>query len=79
MVKDSLLTLEEDGLRAFMASEGGQTIFRRQNAMGENWQEECRNGTMSLLSEMLCFSGLSALQFFWCDGFFPLKKTKSNL
>ncbi len=35
-----------------MTSAGSKTIFRRQNAMGENWQEEARNGTMSLLSQI---------------------------
>ncbi|CAE7424538.1 sti1 [Symbiodinium natans] len=39
-------------LEAFLRSEGPKTIFRRQNAMGENWQEEARNGTMSVLSEV---------------------------
>eukprot|EP00435_Cladocopium_sp_Y103_P050118 s180_g15.t1 len=53
VVKDMLLSdVKEDVLRAFMASAGSKTIFRRQNAMGDNWQEEARNGTMSLLSEI---------------------------
>lgn len=51
-VRDELRGHEEQVLRAFMASAGPKTIFRRQNAMGDNWQEECRNGTMSLLSEI---------------------------
>ncbi|CAJ1415255.1 unnamed protein product [Effrenium voratum] len=53
VVKDMLLGgATQDVLKAFMDSEGSKTIFRRQNAMGDNWQEECRNGTMSILSEI---------------------------
>eukprot|EP00931_Biecheleriopsis_adriatica_P006885 TRINITY_DN108229_c0_g1_i1.p1 TRINITY_DN108229_c0_g1~~TRINITY_DN108229_c0_g1_i1.p1 ORF type:complete len:637 (-),score=171.25 TRINITY_DN108229_c0_g1_i1:23-1933(-) len=44
--------LRESMLRAFVAARGVDTIFRRQNAMGDNWREECSNGTMSLLSEL---------------------------
>eukprot|EP00401_Gymnodinium_catenatum_P062204 CAMPEP_0117462634 /NCGR_PEP_ID=MMETSP0784-20121206/3156_1 /TAXON_ID=39447 /ORGANISM="" /LENGTH=665 /DNA_ID=CAMNT_0005256407 /DNA_START=60 /DNA_END=2054 /DNA_ORIENTATION=- len=41
-----------DCIRAFIAGAGSSTVFRRQNAMGSNWREECKNGTMSLLSEV---------------------------
>ncbi|CAJ1377576.1 unnamed protein product, partial [Effrenium voratum] len=41
VVKDMLLGgATQDVLKAFMDSEGSKTIFRRQNAMGDNWQEE---------------------------------------
>ncbi|CAE7721557.1 sti1 [Symbiodinium microadriaticum] len=55
VVRDTLLGDQKGGvdvLEAFIRSEGPKTIFRRQNAMGDNWQEEARNGTMSLLSEL---------------------------
>lgn len=39
-----------DALRAFVEGKGADTLFRRQNAMGEHWKEECKNGTMGLLS-----------------------------
>lgn len=39
-------------IEAFVQGGGAGTIFRRQNAMGPNWQEECKNGTMSLLSKI---------------------------
>lgn len=43
----------ENLLRIFVAGKGADTIFRRQNAMGTHWREECSNGTMSLLSELV--------------------------
>jgi len=39
-------------IKAFLAGGGSSTVFRRQNAMGTYWKEECKNGTMSLLSEV---------------------------
>jgi len=39
-------------IRAFVNGGGAATVFRRQNAMGTNWMEECRNGTMRFLSEI---------------------------
>lgn len=39
-------------ISTFLAAGGGATIFRRQNAMGTTWREECKNGTMSLLSKI---------------------------
>jgi len=39
-------------IKAFIDGNGAATVFRRQNAMGENWMEEARNGTTSLLSKI---------------------------
>eukprot|EP00439_Symbiodinium_sp_Y106_P046324 s6932_g5.t3 len=43
VVRDTLLGDRKAGvdvLEAFLRSEGPKTIFRRQNAMGDNWQED---------------------------------------
>eukprot|EP00927_Polykrikos_kofoidii_P032063 TRINITY_DN27421_c0_g1_i1.p1 TRINITY_DN27421_c0_g1~~TRINITY_DN27421_c0_g1_i1.p1 ORF type:complete len:748 (+),score=119.46 TRINITY_DN27421_c0_g1_i1:83-2245(+) len=45
--------IREACIRAFIAGGGAATVFRRQNAMGANWMEECKNGTMSLLSNIV--------------------------
>lgn len=39
-------------IQAFVNGGGTNTVFRRQNAMGTNWMEEAKNGTMTLLSQI---------------------------
>jgi len=41
-----------DCIQAFVSACGAATLFRRQNAMGPHWRDECKNGTMSLLSQI---------------------------
>mmetsp|Transcript_31765 Transcript_31765/g.83539 ORF Transcript_31765/g.83539 Transcript_31765/m.83539 type:complete len:698 (+) Transcript_31765:67-2160(+) len=51
-VIDPVDPAREGAVRAFVEAKGADTLFRRQNAMGNHWKEECKNGTMSMLSEV---------------------------